>query len=131
VDAAGTLACCRIAAGLSIFGVARRRVFAAAGLAVFPGATVLSVFGAHLPILALAAIHGRLIALRMVFAAGHLFAIFVLAAVGYAILAVAASLGVALVILVIATSARRVFGRFRSGRLLLCNCREPSGQREN
>ena len=102
----GTLSRCRIAAWLSILCVAGYGVSAAAGLAIFPRAASFAVLRAPLAILAVAAIHGCLIAFCMILAAGHLFSVFALAAAGGAVLAMAARLGrVALMIFVIAASA--------------------------
>ena len=106
VSATNALAACRIAARLSILRITSDCVFAAAGLSVFAIAAAFPILSTHLAMFAFAAIHGRRIALPMFFAAGHLFAIFALAASGSIALSMAAGLTVirAVMVLVLATS---------------------------
>jgi len=68
------------AAVLAILAVADGCIFAATGLSRFPGGAVLAISGAHPSVRTLAAIHGRLVALRMFPAASHRLAVYVLAA---------------------------------------------------
>ena len=132
--ATGTSTGRRVAARFSIFAVARHRVLAAAGLSIFPIAAAFTVLRAHLAILAFAAVHGRLVALAVVFAACHRFAVFAFAAIRGAIFPVAARLaGVALMALMFAAGTRFRIGRSRGWRPtgLLRNGRQPRGQRQN
>jgi hypothetical protein len=136
VSAAGAASLGFVAARLSVLGVAGNGKVAAAGLTVFASAAVFAVLRAHLAILALAAVHGSLVVLAVVFAAGHLFAVFSLAAVGCAIFVMATRLGgVALMSLVITTRASRCFrvGRQSSLRAsgLLRDRRQPGTQRQH
>jgi len=134
VRATGTSTGRRIAARFSIFAVTRRCVLAAAGLAIFPVAAALAIFRAHLAILAFAAVHGRLVAFVVVFAACHRRAVFAFAAIRGAIFAVATRLaGATLMILMFAAGTRFRIGRSRGWRPagLLRNGRQPRGQCQN